>query len=89
MAKKIDNSFQMAATLLELNHEMTKHKKYIESMETEVNQQEQELDILIDKLLELEKENMYLRLLLTRILSKDDFTLEDLINDESTGKETK
>ena len=50
MARKINDQFQMAAALLELDHEMTEHKKYIESIEAEVNQQDQELDILIDKL---------------------------------------
>ena len=29
MVRKIDNPFQMAAALLELDHEMNEHKKYI------------------------------------------------------------
>ena len=89
MVRKIDNPFQMAAALLELDHEMTEHKKYIESIEAEVNQQDQELDVLIDKLIELETENMYLRILLNKLLSERDFALEDLFNNENTGKETK
>lgn len=89
MARKIENSFQMAATLLELDHKMTEHKKYIESIEAEVNQQEQELDVLIDKLIELETENMYLRIILNKLLSERDFTLEDLFSNENTRKETK
>ena len=36
MARKITDNFQMAAALLELDHEMTEHKKYIESIEEEV-----------------------------------------------------
>lgn len=89
MARKINNSFQMAATLLELDHEMTEHKKYIENIETEINQQEQELDILIDKVIGLETENMYLRIILNKLLSERDFTLEDLFSNENTRKETK
>lgn len=89
MARKINDSIDMAVTLLQFDKQITEQKKYIEDIEIEVNQQEQELDILIDKLLELEKENMYLRLLLTRLLSNSDFTLEGLINDGNTREETK
>ena len=89
MARKITDNFQMAAALLELDHEMTEYKKYIESIEAEVNQQDQELDVLIDKLIELETENMYLRIILNKLLSEKDFALEDLFNNENTGKETK
>lgn len=89
MARKINDQFQMAAALLELDHEMTEHKKYIESIEAEVNQQDQELDVLIDKLIELEKENMYLRILLNKLLSDSDYTLEGVLENENTRKETK
>ena len=89
MARKITDNFQMAAALLELDHEMTEHKKYIESIEAEVNQQDQELDVLIDKLIELETENMYLRIILNKLLSEKDFALEDLFNNENTREETK
>ena len=89
MAIRLNDKFQMATALLELDHEMTEHKKYIESIEAEVNQQDQELDILIDKLIGLETENMYLRILLNKLLSEKDFALEDLFNNENTGKETK
>ena len=89
MAKKINDSIDMAVTLLQFNKQIVEQKKYIEDIETEVNQQDQELDILIDKLLELEKENMYLRLLLTKLLSNSDFTLEGLLNDGNTREETK
>lgn len=86
MARKITDNFQMAAALLELDHEMNEHKKYIESIEAEVNQQDQELDVLIDKLIGLETENMYLRIILNKLLSERDFALEDLFNNENTGK---
>ena len=89
MAKKINDSIDMAVALLQFDKQITEQKKYIENIETEVNQQDQELDILIDKLLELEKENMYLRLLLTKLLSNSDFTLEGLLNDGNTREETK
>ena len=89
MARKINDKFQMAATLLELDHEMTEHKKYIENIEIEINQQEQELDVLIDKVIGLETENMYLRIILNKLLSERDFTLEDLFSNENTRKETK
>lgn len=89
MARKINDQFQMAAALLELDNEMTEHRKYIESIEAEVNQQDQELDVLIDKLIGLETENMYLRIILNKLLSEKDFALEDLFNNENTGKETK
>jgi hypothetical protein len=89
MAKKINDSIDMAVALLQFDKQITEQKKYIENIETEVNQQDQELDILIDKLMELEKENMYLRLLLTKLLSNSDFTLEGLLNDGNTREETK
>lgn len=89
MARKINDSIDMAVTLFEFNKQITEQKKYIENIETEVNQQDQELDILIDKLLELEKENMYLRLLLTKLLNNSDFTLEGLLNNGNTREETK
>lgn len=89
MAKKINDSIDMAVALLQFDKQITEQKKYIENIETEVNQQDQELDILIDKLLELEKENMYLRLLLNRLLSNSDFTLEGLINDGNTREDAK
>ena len=89
MAIRLNDKFQMATALLELDHEMAEYKKYINSIEEEVNQQEQELDLLIDKLIGLETENMYLRIILNKLLSEKDFTLEGLFNDESTGKETK
>ena len=89
MAKKINDSIDMAVALFEFDKQITEQKKYIEDIEAEVNQQDQELDILIDKLMELEKENMYLRLLLTKLLSNSDFTLEGLLNDGNTREETK
>ena len=89
MAIRLNDKFQMATALLELDHEMAEYKKYINSIEEEVNQQEQELDLLIDKLIELETENMYLRIILNKLLSEKDFTLEGLFSDENTGKETK
>lgn len=89
MAIRLNDKFQMATALLELDHEMAEYKKYINSIEEEVNQQEQELDLLIDKLIGLETENMYLRIILNKLLSEKDFTLEGLFNDESTEKETK
>ena len=89
MVRKIDNTFQMAAALLELDHEINELKKYIESLEAEVNQQDQELDVLIDKLIELETENMYLRIILNKLLSERDYTLEGVLENEYTGKETK
>lgn len=89
MVKRIDNPIDMAVTLFEFSKKITEQKKYIEDIETEVNQQDQELDILIDKLLELEKENMYLRLLLNKLLSNSDFTLEGLIDGYNTREETK
>ena len=89
MKRKLNDKFQMATALLELDHEMAEYKKYINSIEEEVNQQEQELDLLIDKLIGLETENMYLRIILNKLLSEKDFTLEGLFKDENTGKETK
>ena len=89
MAIRLNDKFQMATALLELDHEMAEYKKYINSIEEEVNQQEQELDLLIDKLIGLETENMYLRIILNKLLSEKDFTLEGLFSDENTGKETK
>lgn len=89
MARKINDSIDMAVALFEFDKQIVEQKKYIEDIEAEVNQQDQELDILIDKLLELEKENMYLRLLLTKLLSNSDFTLEGLLNDGNTREETK
>ena len=84
MAIRLNDKFQMATALLELDHEMAEYKKYINSIEEEVNQQEQELDLLIDKLIGLETENMYLRIILNKLLSEKDFTLEGLFNDENT-----
>ena len=84
MARKINDSIDMAVALFEFDKQIVQQKKYIEDIEAEVNQQDQELDVLIDKLLELEKENMYLRLLLTKLLSNSDFTLEGLLNDGNT-----
>ena len=89
MKRKLNDKFQMATALLELDHEMAEYKKYINSIEEEVNQQDQELDLLIDKLIGLETENMYLRIILNKLLSEKDFTLEGLFNNESTEKETK
>lgn len=82
MSRVLQTSKDMAEALLELSSKNKKDQKYIESMEVEVNQQEQELDVLIDKLLELEKENMYLRILLNKLLSNSEYTIEGLLSKE-------
>lgn len=82
MSRVLQTSKDMAEALLEFSNKNKKDQKYIESMEVEVNQQEQELDVLIDKLLELEKENMYLRILLNKLLSNSEYTIEGLLSKE-------
>ena len=82
MSRVLKTSKDMAEALLEFSNKNKKDQKYIESMENEVNQQEQELDVLIDKLLELEKENMYLRILLNKLLSNSEYTIEGLLSKE-------
>lgn len=82
MVRRLDSPYEIAGALIEVNKELESSKKYISNMETEVNQQEQQLDVLIDKLLELEKENMYLRMILNKLLSNSDYTIEDLFNKE-------
>lgn len=82
MSRVLQTSRDMAEALLEFSNKNKKDQKYIESMENEVNQQEQELDVLIDKLLELEKENMYLRILLNKLLSNSEYTIEGLLSKE-------
>ena len=89
MNKKSLNNFEIAATLIQLNKDMEKNRKQFNYMEEEINQQDQELDVLIDKLIELETENMYLRIILNKLLSEKDFALEDLFNNENTREETK
>lgn len=82
MNRVLTTSKDMAEALLEFSNKSKKDSKYIECMEAEVNQQEQELDVLIDKLLELEKENMYLRILLNKLLSNSEYTIEGLLSKE-------
>lgn len=82
MSRVLQTSKDMAEALLEFSSKNKKDQKYIESMENEVNQQEQELEVLIDKLLELEKENMYLRILLNKLLSNSEYTIEGLLSKE-------
>jgi phosphoribosylaminoimidazole-succinocarboxamide synthase len=82
MSRVLHTSKDMAEALLEFSSKSKEDSKYIENMEAEVNQQEQELDVLIDKLLELEKENMYLRILLNKLLSNSDYTIEGLLSKE-------
>jgi hypothetical protein len=84
MARKINDSIDMAVALFEFDKQIVEQKKYIEDLENEVNQQEQEINILIDKVLGFETENMYLRLVLSRLLSNRDFALEGLFNDGNT-----
>ena len=54
-----------------------------------MNQQEQEINLLIDKSIESETEIMHLRILLNKLLSERDYTLEGVLENEYTGKETK
>lgn len=82
MIKKLDSPYEIAGALIEVNKELESSKKYISNMEEEVNQQEQQLDVLIDKLLELEKENMYLRMILNKLLSNSEYTIEGLLSKE-------
>ena len=89
MKRKLNDKFQMATALLELDHEMAEYKKYINSIAESVTQPAHSLAFLHDKLIELETENMYLRIILNKLLSEKDFTLEGLFSNENTWKETK
>ena len=80
---------EMAEALLNLNKKNKDNEKYIENIETEVNQQEAEIDVLIDKLLELEKENMYLRILLNKLLDNSEYTIEGLLSNKEDKEDTK
>lgn len=80
---------EMAEALLNLNKKNKDNEKYIENIETEVNQQEAEIDVLIDKLLEMEKENMYLRILLNKLLEDSEYTIEGLLSNKEDKEATK
>lgn len=80
---------EMAEALLNLNKKNKDNEKYIENIETEVNQQEAEIDVLIDKLLELEKEDMYLRILLNKLLEDSEYTIEGLLSNKEDKEDTK
>ena len=81
---------EMAEALLNLNKKNKDNEKYIENIEEiEVNQQEAEIDVLIDKLLELEKENMYLRILLNKLLEDSEYTIEGLLSNTEKKEDTK
>lgn len=80
MRKRLENSFEMASALISISKDIEKNRVQFNNMEEEINQQDYEIDLLIDKLIELEKENMYLRILLNKLLSDSEYTLEGLLD---------
>lgn len=79
--KIISNKIEMAGALFELNKTIQGNNEYIGKLENDLEEKDKELDMLVIKMLDLEKENMYLRILLNRLLEDKEYTIEGLLED--------
>ena len=79
--KIINNKIEMVGALFELNKTIQVNNEYISKLENDLEEKDKELDMLVIKMLDLEKENMYLRILLNKLLEDKEYTIEGLLED--------
>lgn len=79
--KIINNKIEMAGALFELNKTIQGNNEYISKLENDLEEKDKELDMLVIKMLDLEKENMYLRIVLNKLLEDKEYTIEGLLED--------
>ena len=79
--KIINNKIEMVGALFELNKTIQGNNEYISKLEDDLEEKDKELDMLVIKMLDLEKENMYLRILLNKLLEDKEYTIEGLLED--------
>ena len=79
--KIINNKIEMVGALFELNKTIQGNNEYISKLENDLEEKDKELDMLVIKMLDLEKENMYLRILLNKLLEDKEYTIEGLLED--------
>lgn len=79
--KIINNKIEMVGALFELNKTIQENNEYISKLENDLEEKDKELDMLVIKMLDLEKENMYLRIVLNKLLEDKEYTIEGLLED--------
>lgn len=79
--KIINNKIEMVGALFELNKTIQGNNEYISKLENDLEEKDKELDMLVIKMLDLEKENMYLRIVLNKLLEDKEYTIEGLLED--------